>query len=359
MQKIIMPVVLSMLVSGCVFADTAKLEVFVVDETTEQPLANAEVTGLFSMRYGWSAVKGSPGSNVCEARTDSSGRCKLSGETNIGVVGCYVDKAPPGYYDHSGGGGYDFKRKDIFGVWQPDNLVVTVRVQRIENPIPLFVKKVGDYVTRESKEDLFSQADGVLRFDLMKGDWLPPIGKGKIADVEFKRLPHEDFGEFIGGAGVKGTSCRDSMEIRFLGEDNGLVDMSYSESARLKIRTAPDEGYTSTRLCWDYIDNNLAWKRSYDEKRCYCFRIRARRDEKGKVVEAYYGKIYGDIEMLAKISPLVPVASVRFTYYLNPSNLDRNLEWNKQNLCKEPIYPRPDCRNLEWEYESFNREQKP
>lgn len=53
MQKIIMPVVLSMLVSGCVFADTAKIEAFVIDETTERPLANVEVTGCFSMNYGW------------------------------------------------------------------------------------------------------------------------------------------------------------------------------------------------------------------------------------------------------------------------------------------------------------------
>jgi len=358
MQKIIMPVVLSMLVSGCVFADTAKLEVFVVDETTEQPLANAEVTGLFSMRYGWSAVKGSPGSNVCEARTDSSGRCKLSGETNIGVVGCYVDKAPPGYYDHSGGGGYDFKRKDIFGVWQPDNLVVTVRVQRIENPIPLFVKKVGDYVTCESKEDLFSQAGGVLRFDLMKGEWLPPIGSGEVADVEFTRLQHEDYGEFVGLSGFTGRSFRDSMSVKFLGDGNGLVEMSYPEAARLKIRTAPETGYKQEYLCWAGKNKQLRHEESYDEKRCFCFRIRTRKDEKGEIVAAYYGKIYRDIEMLCGGSPFVSVASVRFTYYLNPSNLDRNLEWNKQNLCEDPLYPRPEKRRRQ-EYESFNREQKP
>lgn len=45
-------------------------------------------------------------------------------------------------------------------------------------------------------------------------------------------------------------------------------------------------------------------------------------------------------------------------YYLNPSNLDRNLEWNKQNLCEDPLYPRPEKRRRQ-EYESFNREQKP
>ena len=48
---------------------------------------------------------------------------------------------------------------------------------------------------------------------------------------------------------------------------------------------------------------------------------------------------------------------MRFTYYLNPSNLDRNLEWNKQNLCEDPLYPRPEKHSRQ-ECESFNREQK-
>ena len=347
-----------MLASGCVFADTAKLGAFVVDEATGQPLANVEVTGCFSMNYGWLAVKGSPGPNICKATTDASGRCKLSGKTNVGSAGCYVHQAPFGYYAHSGGGGYDFKTKNMLGIWQPDNLVVTVRLQRVEHPIPLFVKKVGDYVTCESKEDLFSQADGVLRFDLMKGEWLPPIGSGEVADVEFTRLPHEDYGEFVGLSGFTGRSFRDSMSVKFLGDGNGLVEMAYPEAARLKIRTAPETGYKQDYLCWAGENKQLRHEESYDEKRCFCFRIRTRKNEKGEIVAAYYGKIYRDIEMLCGGSPFVSVASVRFTYYLNPCNLDRNLEWNKQNLCEDPLYPRPGKRRRQ-EYESFNRNQKP
>lgn len=351
-----------MLVSGCVFADTAKLEVFVVDETTEQPLANAEVTGLFSMRYGWSAVKGSPGSNVCEARTDSSGRCKLSGETNIGVVGCYVDKAPPGYYDHSGGGGYDFKRKDIFGVWQPDNLVVTVRVQRIENPIPLFVKRVGRKVPSGWSKDIFPKGSDILRFDIMKGDFLPPVGNGVVADVEFTRLPRQDFGEGVNEGGYKGNSYRDSMEVRFTGNDNGVVEVARpSSSARLKVRTAPESGFKPRYLCWLSRDKHLKYETHRDEERCLCFRIRTRRNERGEIVEGYYGKIYGDIFFCGEHKDgksYIPVASVGMLYYLNPSNLDRNLEWNNQNLCEDPLYPRPEKRRQQ-EYESFNRNQKP
>lgn len=343
------------LAAGCVFADTAKIEAFVIDETTERPLANVKVTGWFEMNYGWLAVKGSSGPNICEALTDASGRCKLSGKTNVGSAGCYVANAPSGYYSHSGAGGCDFKRKNVLGIWQPDNLVVTVRLQRVEHPIPLFVKKIGE----GHCEDLFSRSNGVLKFDFMKGEWLPPIGTGEVADVEFRRLPREELGEGVNFGGDKGRAYRDSMEVRFLGEGNGLVEMSYPENARLKIRTAPETGYKQDYLCWSGVNKQLRYEESYDKSRCFSFRIRTRRDESGKIVEAYYGKIYKDIEIRRGGTPFVAVASVEFTYYLNPIKLDRNLEWNEQNLCKEPIYPRPDCRNLEMEYKSFNRNLKP
>ena len=55
---------------------------------------------------------------------------------------------------------------------------------------------------------------------------------------------------------------------------------------------------------------------------------------KGKVVEAFYGKIYGDIAMGWSYQG---VSSVSFLYYFNPTPNDRNLEWDrKNNLCDKP-----------------------
>ncbi len=52
---------------------------------------------------------------------------------------------------------------------------------------------------------------------------------------------------------------------------------------------------------------------------------------------AHYGKIYGDMFFALQIQPeLVVVAVPSMCYYLNPKSLDRNLEWNMVNLCKEP-----------------------
>jgi hypothetical protein len=343
------------LMAGCVFADTAKLGVLVLDEETGMPVEGVKVRGGFKVQArSWSAVKCSPLPNECFKFTDKNGRCKVEGETNCGEAGAAVVNAPEGYYCPSYGQGYDFKRQNMLGIWQPDDLVVTVRLQRVEHPIPLFVKKIGE----GHCEDLFSREDGVLKFDFMKGEYLPPIGNGEVADVEFRRLPREELGEGVNPGGDKGCAYRDSMGVRFLGEGNGLVEMSYPENARLKIRTAPETGYKQDCLCWAGINKQLRYEESYDKSRCFCFRIRTRRDENGKIVEAYYGKIYGDIELRRGETPLVAVESVEFTYYLNPIKLDRNLEWNKQNLCDDPLYPRPEKRRL-MEYKSFNREQKP
>jgi len=356
MMRVIFIALFFIAAAGCANADIAKLGVLVLDDITNEPVEGVKVRGGFMVNAGWNAVKGSPLPNECFRLTDKNGMCNVEGKTNNGRAGAAVVGVPDGYYCPLYGDGYDFKDKNLFGVWQPDDLVITLRVQRVGSPIPLFVKQVGMYGFGTSSEDLFSRAGGVLRFDFMTGEWLPPIGRGEVADVEFIRLPREDFGEDINGAGVKGRSYRDSVLVRFPGVDNGLVEIEALGSYRLKVRNAPLDGYKCEYLCWNGPGKALKWAENYDKNRCFCFRIRSRRDEKGEIVEAYYGKIYGDIRLLAMASPYVPVASVCFTYYLNLRSLDVNLEWNKQNICTSPFYPRSKDR---WACESFSRDMAP
>ena len=341
-QKLILHAAL--LFSGIsVFANCAKIEALVLDDATGSPIKNVEVTATFWMETKWHQTNGGADPNIVHLRTDASGRCRASGTTDTGYAGCFIREAPLGYYQPDGGGGCSFTNKNSLGIWQPDNLVVTLRLQRVERPVPLSVKKVGTYGGEESAEDLFSKGNGVLQFDFMKGEWLPPVGNGQTADVEFRRLPHEDLGEAAHDV-IKGQSYRDSMSVKFLGEDNGLTEMRIRPDDGLKIRTSPEEGFTNEFICCRGVTKDLERFDSYDKHRCFCFRIRTRKNDKGEIVEAYYGKIYGDIRMLQMRHPSVPVASVMFTYYLNPKNLDCNLEWNRDNLCLDPLYPRPQDR---------------
>lgn len=318
-----------------VSADVAKVGVFVVDDRTGEPMKDVSVTGSFRMDNGWLAFKGGEPPNRDSAVTDVNGRCRLRGRTNCGRMGVWARNPPSGYYAPRRGWGQRFSEKNLLGIWQPDNLVATIRLQRVEHPIPLFVKACKLDVKRE----IADVNGGRFALDLMAGDWLPPFGEGKVADIEFARLPHEDLGSGMNDSDVRGTSFRDSMAVRFPGEGNGLVESNPPPNLRLRIRTAPEDGYLPEYLCWKGRDKTLEHVGSYDENRCFCFRIRTRRDDRGRIVGAYYGKIYGDITFVYQFRPeFVPVASVCMSYYLNPTPLDRNLEWDrKTNLGPDRV----------------------
>ena len=319
-------------------ADLAKVGAFVVDGWTGEPLKNVLVRGGFDNHWGWLAVKGAPLPNESFARTDVNGFCRLRGRTNIGEAGVSVREAPPGFYRPRYGEGWSFRRKNLLGIWQPDNLVATIRLQRVECPIPLFIKRVTKAERGGFTTDIFPKGEDTLRYDLLMGDWLAPVGTGRVADVTFTRHPREDLGEGVNGADVRGPSYRDSMTVRFPGEGNGIVELHPPPSLRLRIRTAPEDGYRPEYLCWKGRDKTLEHVGSYDENRCFCFRIRTRRDDRGRIVGAYYGKIYGDITFAYQFRPEFVPASVCMSYYLNPTPLDRNLEWDrKTNLGPDRV----------------------
>ena len=308
---------------------TAKVTALVVDEISGEPIEGAMVSGVFEIECNpWERVKGSPSPNIDRKQTDKDGRCILTGKTNNGEVSCLLRGGIDSHYWVMQGGGYTFKSKNLFGVWQPENVVVTIKLQRVEHPIPLFVKSVLGH-----DKEVFPKGKNELLFDCFEGDWLPPVGHGKVADIKFTRFPTRSLG--MGeNCGLKAEAYRDSMAVEFLGKDNGIVEVKTSPSWCLKIRTAPEEGYVPSYLCWKGRNLKLEQETNYDENRCFCFRIRARRDENGRIVEAYYGKIYRDISFNFSTNPLVPVAAAHFFYYLNPTSLDRNLEWDrKTNLC--------------------------
>lgn len=67
------------------------------------------------------------------------------------------------------------------GRWEPWNPEVTVTVPRKINPIPLFVRLVGNGPSLEMP------MVGPVGFDLLMSDWVAPYGKGKRADFVFER----------------------------------------------------------------------------------------------------------------------------------------------------------------------------
>ena len=317
----------------CALAHSASYVLHVEDFRTGQALRNIPCETIFTTHTGnWNDMSRG---RLEQGVTNADGDFRFKGESDVSHVTYSIRTEGVAYYP------VIRKRLEFSGVsgvvsrhWEPYDSIVTVRLQRVEHPIPLFVKRVEQ---RDYERGIggFDGTNSVLRFDLMKGDWLPPLGNGEVADIEFTRLPHEDLGEFVGASGVKGHAYRDAVAVRFIGDGNGLVECKPMKNAALKIRTAPENGYKADYMCWRGKNQKLEYDTNRDERRCFAFRIRTRKEEHGSIVKAYYGKIYGDFIMYTDRGPIV--LGVKFSYYLNPKSLDRNLEWDRvNNLCPTP-----------------------
>lgn len=311
------------LVCDATFAAVMRLQVYVVDADSGEPIAGAEVgAGFSNPPLFWG---GESHDAHRDGVTGKNGVCSLTGRSSRGRCGLTV-RVPEKYYN--GYGRWQLNDSDHDLPLVPHFHSLTVALHRVKSPIPLFVNKIS-----------LSQGDGifgdenVVRYDLMKGDWMPPKGAGEIADVEFMRHATEELGLGTNGAGFVNMRLRDHMTVRFPGEGCGIVSVKPFLDSRLKWRMAPESGYEREYAC-EYADGqDLQWTHSWGDDKCQCFRIRVKKDDKGEIVEAYFGKIYGGIKLYFEHQPKRKVSGLGFEYYLNPTSLDRNLEYDqKHNL---------------------------
>ena len=318
---VVIPVIASLLNGEVEKTAIVTSHVYVIDKISGAPIEGASVKAWFEVDIGWQALIESAPIITAETITDKSGRCDLSGKTNTGDVTIEARKKGLYYEEVSG---FKYSRKNQNNSWQPDNLVVTIALQRVEHPIPLFVKRIEHQLF--STNDFFEQTGNNLSFDLLKGDWLPPKGTGSVADVIFNRKYFKGKDPIEVSYKVMVYPYRYEMPVHFPGQGNGLLPFIPKNTWGIRLRTAPEEGYSSDITCFSEYNGRKTSNR--DKNRCYYFRIRTKRNEKGEIVSAYYGKIYGDIGLSKEYQ--MP----EFLYYLNTTPLDRNLEWDmKNNLC--------------------------
>ena len=93
----------------------------------------------------------------------------------------------------------------------------------------------------------------------------------------------------------------------------------------MSVYSAPEEGYAPTfveeraRTRTKILKSQELGKDQY-----LIFRVRTVTDKEGKIVSANYGKIYGPIEY----GRMGQADRLMFSYYLNPTANDRNLEFD-------------------------------
>jgi hypothetical protein len=211
--------------------------------------------------------------------------------------------------------GFSFK-KIADGRWEPWNPLVTGMVRRIVNPIPMYARTIeANLPSTESSA-----------FDMIVGDWVAPYGKGMNTDLLFRVSSRRlvSWTDFDGSVTMSFGAEKDGV----LRKETGTVDTS-AYSWRYQ---APDEEYIpSWRISVGYVPGRGYFETN--ESAAAYLRVRTATNEQGRIISANYGKIPHPIKVDMRESK---TAWLKFTYYLNPTPNDRNLEFDpKQNLFKD------------------------
>lgn len=304
-----------------------EVSVVVADGDTGEPVEGALVEIAFP---GRKTMDGIIYGGFRTRKTSAKGLCKATGPTEFNHVDIKVEK--DGYYKSSLTAHFPLDENLRI---LPGASVVTVALMRVIHPIPLFV---GDEPAWRPDE-MFGKGTNTLEFDMMAGDYLPPVGKGSVADIVFTReqcqvlslVTNRDYGVIY--------STRDQVRVRFPNPGDGIVSMPTNACSLLKIRTAPENGYKPDYLSYKIITTNDVFM-SWEADPNLCFRIRTKFDANGNVVEANYGKIYGGLGFNHSFSyekiKEPRVERMRFLYYVNTTSLDRNLEFD----CDRNLKPK-------------------
>jgi hypothetical protein len=275
----------------------AKIVVKVMDEAGS-PVDKAHLNIRFSSDSG--TVKGF---------TDDNGIFEVKTMSNDGVI--LGDITKDGYYESGLAHSFYFTR---FGMWQPWGKVLTVVMRPIVNPVPMYVRNHSFKVPVKGTE---------VGFDLEKADWVIPYGLGTKADFVFKvvqRLDNMD--NYDATMILTFSNPFDGIQVV---KDDGGGDFNIGSWYRLQ-RTAPETGYLQK------LERRIAWgsfgrQSNMEDDNNYIFRVRSEVDEDGKLKQALYGKIRGELRYAVGDDGWITIH-----YYLNP-DYTRNLEFDpKRNL---------------------------
>lgn len=261
----------------------------VVDDAG-QPVVGAKVRVSYSV-YVKDPVSGS---------TDTNGVFIATHRDATEHLGINVEK--PGYYPSA--------LTYYKGEFKPNrwNPTITLLLKKKNKPISMYAKAVRAHVP-----DL----DKPVGYDLTIGDWTAPYGRGVQSDFLFTAHFETNKSESDFTLTVSFPNSGDGIQ-----EFTSTIYAQEGPYSELKSsQEAPTDGYQPD---WVQTDNRSAGKpirTNQDPHHNYYFRVRTKVDNKGNIINAHYGKIYGEF--------------MTFSYYYNPAPNDRNMEFDPaKNLIK-------------------------
>lgn len=235
-----------------------------------------------------------------DGKTDTDGLFTATGHSWVRL---YLHMAKSGFYSATKLYDLNMNAKVRYEPWDP---TFDLLLKKIGKPIPMYAKSVN------LRMPVFEQPVG---FDLTTGDWVGPYGKGINADILFTG----HFDKYTNGESDY------MLTVSFPKTGDGIQEFTVPDAEKgSSLRSphkAPTDGYQSHWVQFDNRKPKTPIKTNRNLNRNYFFRVRTVMDERGNIVSAHYGKIYGDF--------------MQFSYYLNPTPNDRNVEFDpKQNLLK-------------------------
>lgn len=279
-------------------------KIVVVDEDGT-PMKDADVEVFFQ---AYQTTKDKKESQV----TDEGGLVSFTGAPEASLR-IRVSKA--GYYSS------DFKDLD------PTvdlNLKVTLRAEL--KPTALFSKRV---ILK------MPIANEWIGYDLEKGDFVAPFGKGVREDFFLRMASVETLPN-----GKANPAAEGKMELSFPNSYDGYVyekEKFMKESQMKMSHRAPESGYENPFVRSENSYSNVNLGRNTG----IFFRVRSIEDHEGNLLSANYGKFSSDIQFdpresgwhVADKNKPKTYGTISFTYYFNPRVNDRNLEFDPaQNL---------------------------
>ncbi|MGD9873002.1 MAG: hypothetical protein AB7T27_01910 [Kiritimatiellia bacterium] len=280
---------------------------FVVRDDAGQAVTAVAIDG------GFGDVSQSGARDRFNGLTDTNGMFAATGNAILDV-GARFKK--DGYYQSIKSVPVDRARRESGLRWDVE---IPVLLKRIRNPIPMYFNRVDnfsfDHFERVGKYCLGRTSS----YDFVTGAFLPPSGTGSRADVQFtwsmKIYATNRIGralEYDSRSKIEMTNVMDGI---CKGKPDGVI--GGEGSSCISAYEAPADGYTNAITLYRNVRGRNA-ESNDDQHQLYYFRIRTQTNEMGQVTNALYGKIYGQI-------------NGNFTYYLNPTPNDRNVEFDPSN----------------------------
>lgn len=283
-----------------------------VKDPDGRPIANASAGVAFEVPKE-SGLGTRPDSK--EGLTDETGLFVASGSTSSPLVSYGAEKK--GFYLTTNLK-MEFDRKEG-GRWQPWNPTLEVVLKPIVRPIPMYAKCARVEVPDVGKP---------IGYDLIMSDWVAPYGAGKVSDFLFE----------VSRQFVSRNDFDCSLTVTFSNKGDGLhqirVPGRVVQGSRLRLPyLAPENGYESKIVSRISKTPTGPQVQDAQEDMNYFFRVRTKHDSGGNITSTQYGKIHGDFRLYPTDSKTCLVV---FTYYLNPTANDQNVEFDTaRNLFGE------------------------